>query len=117
MPFAGRGKTNFLLKENSFTGSHLHIKCFWRGKINFPFEEFHSPDSPLTLTEINFRPKRNMPFQLFLSKKFPSNINYKITITYPPKDKCLSSHREKKRKKEKNFSKEATEEKDRQLKV
>lgn len=28
MPFAGRGKTNFLLKENSFTGSHLHIKCF-----------------------------------------------------------------------------------------
>lgn len=45
MPFAGNGKTNFLLKENSFMGSHLHIKCFWRGKSIFSSEEFHSPDA------------------------------------------------------------------------
>lgn len=81
---------------------------------------------PLTLTEINFRPKRNMPtFPIIPLKKKKKKIislqhyvNYKTTITYPLKDKRLSPHREKKKKKEKkerikNFWREANGQKDR----
>lgn len=79
---------------------------------------------PLTLTEINFRPKRNMPtFPIIPLKKKKKKIislqhyvNYKTTITYPLKDKRLSPHREKKKERKERTNKkflEANGQKDR----
>lgn len=67
---------------------------------------------PLTLTEINFRPKRNMPtFPIIPLKKkkkiisLQHYVNYKTTITYPLKDKRLSPHREKKKERKERTNK------------